>query len=284
MTMTLTGATLNQLIKDLREKTGAGITDCKKALDEAGGRLDEALTALRKKGLADAAKRMARATKEGAVAFVVAGKAGAIIELNCETDFVARTDEFKALAQSLAQKAASGELKSLEEAAVLVTPVQTRLGENMSLRRYERFTISAEGLISGYIHLGAKKGALIEIQAPSAAAAASPAAAELAKELLLQIVGSGPKYLRREDVPAADVAKEREIHAEVLLKEGKPAAAIPKIVEGKINKLFYQAFCLTEQMSLRDGKTPIASLIKDACAKAGGELKVVRFVRYTLGE
>ena len=275
---------MGRLIKDLREKTGAGITDCKKALEESDGRLEEALTALRKKGLADAAKRLARATKEGAVAFAVAGKAGAIIELNCETDFVARTDEFKALAQILASKAAAGELRSLDEAAALVQPVQTRLGENMGLRRYERFALSGEGLISGYIHLGAKKGALIELAASSTVVAGSPATAELAKELLLQIVGSGPKYLHREDIPASDIAKEREIHAEVLRQEGKPAAAIPKIVEGKLNKLFYQAFCLTEQMSVRDGKTPVAALVKDASAKAGGELKIARFVRYTLGE
>ena len=180
---------MGRLIKDLREKTGAGITDCKKALEESDGRLEEALTALRKKGLADAAKRLARATKEGAVAFAVAGKAGAIIELNCETDFVARTDEFKALAQILASKAAAGELRSLDEAAARVQPVQTRLGENMGLRRFERFVFPGEGLIAGYIHLGAKKGALIELSAPSAAVAGSPAAMELAKELLLQIVG-----------------------------------------------------------------------------------------------
>ncbi|MFA6003693.1 MAG: translation elongation factor Ts [Elusimicrobiota bacterium] len=280
----MTTAELSQLIKELRDKTGAGITDCKKALDESGGRLEDALTTLRKKGLADMAKRSARMTKEGIVAFHVAGKAGAIIELNCETDFVARTDEFKNLAQSLAVKAAAGELKKAEDAAPLVQPVQVKVGENMGLRRLERFSLAGEGLITGYIHLGAKKGALVEISTASAAAAAHPAVAELAKELLLQIVGFGPKYLKREEVPADVLAKEREIHAEILRKEGKPEASIPKIIEGKINKLFYQAFCLLEQMSVRDNKTPIANIIKDASAQAGGEIKVVRFARYQLGE
>lgn len=280
----MTTTDMTQLIRELREKTGAGITDCKKALDESKGNLDAALTTLRKKGLADMAKRAARATKEGAVAFAVKGKAGAIVELNCETDFTARTDEFKALAQSLADKAASGELKTPEEGKVLIQGVQQKTGENMGLRRLERFELPGEGLISGYIHLGAKKGALVQIEAASAAAAAHPAVAEVAKELLLQIVGFNAKYLKREDVPAAEIAKEKEIYTESLRKEGKPEAAIPKIVEGKVNKLFYQSSCLLEQLSVRDNKTPVSGIVKEASAKAGAEVKVVRFARYTLGE
>ncbi|MCX5793978.1 MAG: translation elongation factor Ts [Elusimicrobia bacterium] len=281
--ITMTPEEMSRLIRDLREKTGAGMTACKKALEAADWKLDAALTALRKQGQADMAKRSARATKEGAVAHKVLGKSGAIIELNCETDFVARTDEFKALAQSLADKACAGEIKQPSDAAPLVEAVQAKMRENMTLRRLERFSLSGEGVVAGYIHLGAKNGALIEIATPDAAVAANPAVAELAKELLLQIVGFNAKYLRREEVPAEEIAKEKEIHTETLRKEGKPEAAIPKIVEGKINKLFYQTFCLLEQMSARDGKTPIASIIKDASAKAGGELKVVRFARYTLG-
>jgi elongation factor Ts len=282
--ITTTPAEMSRLIRELREKTGAGMTDCKKALEAAGWRLDEALTALRKKGLADMAKRAARATKEGAVAYAVSGKTGAIVELNCETDFTARTDEFKALAQKLADKSAAGEFKGPDDARPLIQPVQQKTGENMGLRRMERFELAADGLIAGYIHLGAKKGALIELAAASSAAAAHQAVAELAKELLLQIVGFSPRYLRREDVPAAEIAKEKEIYTEALRKEGKPEAAIAKIVEGKVNKLFYQASCLLEQLSVRDNKTPVAGIIKEASAKAGGEVKVVRFARYTLGE
>jgi elongation factor Ts len=281
--ITLNPQEMSRLIRDLREKTGAGMTDCKKALEAAGWSLDDALTSLRKKGLADMAKRAARATKEGAIAYAVAGKAGAIVELNCETDFTARTDEFKALAQSLADKCAAGQLKAPDDGKPLIQPVQQKTGENMGLRRLERFELPGDGLIAGYIHLGAKKGALIELAA-NPAAAAHPAALELAKELLLQIVGFSPRYLRREDVPAAEIAKEKDIYTEALRKEGKPEAAIPKIVEGKVNKLFYQASCLLEQVSVRDNKTPVAGIIKEASAKAGGEIKVVRFSRYTLGE
>jgi elongation factor Ts len=282
--ITVTPEEMSRLIRDLREKTGAGMTACKKALEAAGWSLDGALTSLRKQGQADMAKRAARATKEGAIAFKVAGKAGAIIELNSETDFVARTDEFKALAQSLADKACAGEIKQTSDAASFVEAVQTKMRENMTLRRLVRFELQGEGLVAGYIHIGAKNGSLVEISAPNAAVAAHPAVAELAKELLLQIVGFNAKFLKREEVPADEIAKEKEIHTETLRKEGKPEAAIPKIVEGKINKLFYQTFCLLEQMSARDNKTPIASIIKEASAKAGGEVKVVRFARYTLGE
>jgi elongation factor Ts len=275
---------INKLILDLREKTGAGMLDCKKALTETGGDFDAALTALRKKGLADAAKKSSRLTKEGVVAFSVSGKAGAIIELNCETDFVARVDHFQNLGQTLAQKAAEGSLKAVEDAKPLVQPVFEKLGENMGLRRFERFELKGEGLVAGYIHLGAKKGALIEIATSSAEAAKAPEVAELAKELLLQIVGFSPKYLERSEVPKAEIETEKEIHTELLRKEGKPEASIPKIIEGKINKLFYQQWCLLDQMSVRDNKTPVSALVSQVAAKVAGPVKVVRFARYQLGQ
>jgi elongation factor Ts len=279
-----------QLIKDLREKTGAGMMDCKRALDEAKGDFAAAMTILRKKGMADAAKKSARATKEGAVAFKVEGKAGAIVEINSETDFVAKGADFQALVKSLTDKACAGALKSAEAATEeYVKPLVGKLGENMALRRFDRFELKGPGLVAGYAHqtdpaVPAKKGALVEISAPSDAAAKSPEVAELAKELLLQIVGFSPKYLNRAEVPAADIEKEKEIHADILRKEGKPEASIPKIIEGKINKLFYQQWCLLDQLSVRDNKTPVSTIISGISAKLGGEVKVVRFVRYQLGE
>lgn len=272
----------SQLILELRQKTGAGMMDCKKALVEAKGSLEEAMTVLRKKGLADAAKRSARATKEGSIAYAASGKAAALIELTCETDFVARTDDFKKLAATLAEKTASGELKSPEAAAALIQPAIAKLGENITLRRLERFD-AGSGLARGYIHSGARLGAMIELSAP-AAAAASAALEELARVLLLQIAGAAPRYLNRAAAPAADIEKEKEIYAEVLRKEGKPDAQIPKIVEGKLNKLFFQAFCLLDQMWQQDPKIAVAQLIKDASAKAGGPVEVKRFLRYQLGE
>ena len=278
------------LIKDLREKTGAGMMDCKRALDEAKGDFNEALTLLRKKGMADAAKKSARTTKEGAVAFKVEGKVGAIVEINSETDFVAKGADFQAMVRNVVEKAVAGQLKSVESAnEELVKPLVGKLGENMNLRRFDRYELAGPGLVAGYAHqtdmaVPAKKGALIEISASTEEAAKSPEVAELAKELLLQIVGFSPKYLSRSEVPAADIEKEKEIHTEILRKEGKPEASIPKIIEGKINKLFYQQWCLLDQISVRDNKTPVNELLKAAGAKLGATVTVKRFVRYQLGE
>ncbi len=278
------------LIKDLREKTGAGMMDCKRALDESKGNFEAALVILRKKGMADAAKKSSRTTKEGAVAFQIDGKAGAIIEINCETDFVAKGADFQTMLKTVATKAAAGQLKDREAAnEEFVKPLVGKLGENMNLRRFDRFELSGHGIIAGYAHqtdmaVPAKKGALVEITTASAEAAKSPEVAELAKELLLQIVGFSPKYLSRDEVPVTDIEKEKEIHIEILRKEGKPEASIPKIIEGKINKLFYQQWCLLDQISVRDNKTPVSEFVKAASVKLGGPVTVTRFVRYQLGE
>ncbi len=279
-----------QLIKDLREKTGAGMMDCKRALDEANGIFDAALVVLRKKGMADAAKKSSRVTKEGAVAFWTDGKVGAIVELNSETDFVAKGSDFQALVKTVVEKAVAGQLKSVESAnEELVKPLVGKLGENMALKRFDRFTLNGFGLVAGYAHqtdmaVPAKKGALVEITTSTEAAAKSPEVAVLAKELLLQIVGFSPKYLNRSEVPAADIEKEMEIHTAILRKEGKPEASIPKIIEGKINKLFYQQWVLLDQISVRDSKTPVTEFVKAASAKLGATITVTRFVRYQLGE
>ncbi len=275
---------LARQIMDLRQKTGAGFMDCKKALAEAGGRVDEALAYLRKKGIADAAKRAGRAAGEGLVAYAVEGRSASIIELNCETDFVARTPEFKRLAEDFAREAAQGRLASPEAAAARTEAAQVSMKENIRLRRLDRFELAGPGLLAGYIHLDGKKAALIEMKASSDAVAASEDLKNLAKELLLQIVGSSARYLAKESVPASEIAREREIFTEQVRGEGKPEAAIAKIVEGKIQKLFYQAQCLLEQMSLRDGKVSVAQLVADVSKKTGGAVSVARFVRYQLGE
>ena len=194
------------------------------------------------------------------------------------------------MVKTVVAKAAAGQLTTPEAAnEEFVKPMVGKLGENMALRRFARFELKGNGLIAGYAHqtdpaVPAKKGALVEIETASDAAAKSPEVAELAKELLLQIVGFSPKYLNRSEVPAADIEKEKEIHTEMLRKEGKPEASIPKIIEGKINKLFYQQWCLLDQISVRDNKTPVSEFVKAAGAKVGGEVKIVRFVRYQLGE
>ncbi len=276
----------NELILKLREKTGAGMMDCKRALGEALGDYEKAVEVLRKKGLADAAKKGARTTKEGLVAAFTSadGRAGALIELDCETDFVAKTEEFQKLAAGLAEKAAQGSLSSVEAGAPLITAAITKLGENIVFKRLERFELPGPGLLAHYIHTsGGKKGAMVQLSCTSDDSAKSPAAAELGKELALQITAMSPRWLSRAAVPPSEVDKERDIYATVVRQEGKPEAAVAKIVEGKLNKLFFQAFCLLEQVSMRDNKTPMSKLVDDASAKAGGKIEVTRFVRYQLG-
>jgi len=279
--------TTTEQIVALREKTGAGMMNCKRAIEEAGGDFNKALENLRKKGLADAAKKSTRTTKEGMVAAYVSpdGKQGSIVEINCETDFVAKTEDFQKLVATLAQKAAEGAFKAPEDAKDLIAPIIGKLGENMSLRRFERFQLDGPGLLGHYVHpVGHKKGAFILIAAATEAAGKHEATLELAKELGLQAVGMSPRWLQRADVPAAEIEKEKEIYAAQVKAEGKPEASIPKIVEGKINKLFFQAFCLLDMVSMRDNKTPMTKLVADAAAKAGGALTVKRFVRFQLGE
>ena len=281
-----TTMTVNEQIVALREKTGAGMMDCKKAITESNGDFDKALENLRKKGLADAAKKSSRTTKEGVVgAWVSAdGKQGAMIELLCETDFVAKTPDFQNLVKSLAQKAGEGKLAGIEAAAAEIQPLIGKLGENMSLRRMDRFELKSAGLLAHYIHpVGFKTGAFLHLECSSDAVAKHEATAELAKELGLQTVASSPRWLTKEEVPAAEIEKEKEIYAVQLKNEGKPEANIPKIVEGKVNKLFFQQQCLLEMVSVRDNKTPMSKLVTDAGQKAGGTIKAARFARYQLG-
>jgi len=281
-----TTTTSTENIRKLREKTGAGMMDCKKALTESNGDFEKAVEALRKKGLADAAKRSARTTKEGLVEAFIApdGRTGAIVELNCETDFVAKTEEFQKLSKDMARQAAEGKVAKPEDADAQVKELVGKLGENMSLKRLDRFNLEGPGRIQAYIHAaGRKKGSMIELGCESDAVAGHEAVENLAKELGMQIVAMSPRWVRMEDVPEADVAKEREIFSEQIRKEGKPEAAIPKIVEGKLRKLFFQAFCLVEQVSMRDNKTPLKNLIEEAGKTAGGKVEVKRFARFQLG-
>lgn len=273
-------------IKALREKTGAGMMDCKKALDEAAGDFEKAVEVLRKKGLSDAAKKATRTTKEGLIAAFVTpdGKKGGLIELDCETDFVAKTDEFSKAAADFAKRAAEGSLKSPEGADAEVKALIAKLGENMVLKRLERFEAAGSARIAYYVHgAGSKKGAMLELACGSDAVAKHDAVDGLCKELGMQIVAMSPKWTKREEVPAEAIAKEKEIFAEQVRAEGKPEAAIAKIVEGKVNKLFFQAYVLLEQMSMRDNKTPIKDLVAQAAKAAGGDVTVARFARFQLG-
>jgi elongation factor Ts len=290
-TATATGAISAQTVKDLRDRTGAGMMDCKKALAETGGDLDAAIAYLREKGLAGASKKAGRVTADGLVdCFAAADGTGAVVvELNCETDFVAKNDQFKSLlseigAALLSQTGSAegsgddvGSIKlggrTISEA---VKAAIASIGENVALRRFARLRTSG-GAIGSYVHAGGKIGVLVEV---SGATAADD---ELLKSLAMQVAAAFPRYVRRDEVDPAEVAREREIFRGQAANTGKPAQVIEKIVDGKIDK-FYRDVCLLEQEYVRDPQVTIDKLLAQASKESGRKLVVERFVRYQLGE
>jgi elongation factor Ts len=279
-----------KMVQELREKTGVGMMDCKRALAESNGDMEEAVTLLRKKGIATAQKKSARAASEGTIAAFVRedGKAGVVLEVNCETDFVAKTDDFKALVAELGvlslEKAPSDPeallalpygKENLATVKDLVVAKIAKLGENLQVRRLLRF----EGEpVSSYIHAGGKIGVLMELR--SGAAAGKPEIAELGKELCMQVAAAMPRFVRREEVTPEVLEKERDIYRAQVLAQGKPANIVDKIVDGKMNK-FYEENCLLEQGFIKD---PAIRVQKHIESVAGDAVTVVRFQRFVLGE
>jgi len=279
-----------KVVSELREKTGAGMMDCKRALDEASGDMEEAVKILRKKGIATAAKKSTRAASDGLVGSFIAngGKAGSLIEINCETDFVAKTDDFQALLAELSKLVA--ERAPADAEALMALPTQggqsakelivakvAKLGENIQFRRFERF----EGdLVASYIHAGGKIGVLLEAAYAAPEASSSPAVPELVKDLCMQVAASAPRFVSRQHVSADVLQSEREIYRAQVIASGKPEAIVDKIVDGKMNK-FYEENCLLEQPFIRDTAQKVQDTIK---ARAGKGVEVKRFSRYVLGE
>jgi elongation factor Ts len=279
-------------IQELREKTGVGMMDCKRALQESDGDMDEAVKVLRKKGMATAQKKSVRAASEGLVQSCIAaeGKAGALVEVNCETDFVARTDDFIKLVDDMAKQAC--ESAPADEAAFLSQPFSGRpsvsvkdaivekvakLGENIQFRRLVRF----EGdLVASYIHAGGKIGVLMQLGCESPADASTPDVSEVVKDLCMQVAASAPRFVSRDDVTQEVLQSEREIYRDQVLAQGKPANIVDKIVEGKMNK-YYEENCLLEQTFVKDPSKRVQAYIDEA---AGKRLKVVKFARFVLGE
>jgi|WetSurMetagenome_2_1015567.scaffolds.fasta_scaffold08782_5 elongation factor Ts len=276
-------------VQELREKTGVGMMDCKRALEEAGGDMEEAVKILRKKGMATAEKKSMRAASDGLiVAFVTAdGHTGALLEINCETDFVAKTDDFQGLAAALcaqvAEKAPADEAALLEQPCIsepstkvkdLIVAKVAKLGENIQLRRFIRYHGDA-AFASSYIHAGGKIGVLMECEAPDA----TEEVKAVAKDLCMQVAAAAPKFVSRQEVTPEVLESEKEIYRAQVLAQGKPANIVDKIVEGKMNK-YYEEACLLEQAFIKDTAVSVQKHI-DAAAKG---LKVVRFTRYVLGE
>ena len=278
-------------VKALRDRTGAGMMDCKAALTEANGDMDEAITILRKKGMAQVAKKAGRAMKEGLVGVRLNADAtdGVVAEVNCETDFVARTPAFQALVDTVtADLLAAPSTEDPQALAAADGAVGQKVaekiattGENMAVTHAARLT--GEGLVGSYLHLGGKIGVLVELQGVPAAARTSEALQTLVRELAMQIAAASPSYATRDEVPASVIEQEKNIYRAQMENSGKPANVIEKIVEGKLGS-YYGVAVLPDQPSIRDPKTTVAQVIADAAKTIGGPVRVSRFVRFKVGE
>jgi elongation factor Ts len=269
-------------IKTLRDKTGAGMMACKEALAASGGSIEAAVEYLRKKGVATAEKKAGRATGDGAVESAISPdrKSGAIIELNCETDFVAKTDQFKALAASLAGWALmepDGEIPAdrlPENRLAEIKEAIAKMGENIKFRRGSKLTAS-KGVVESYIHLGGKMGVLIKVDGED-----GPELRALAKELAMQVAAASPLYVTKDQVPAEALEKEKDIYREQVRGSGKPEKVVENIVAGKIKK-YYSEVCLMDQAYIKDPAKTVETAAKEIYR---GPLGQVQFVRFRLGE
>jgi len=281
------------MIKELREKTGAGILDCKSALAEASGSLDEAEKILRKKGLAAAAKKAGRVAAEGLVGYACDGSVAALVELNCETDFVAKTDEFKAARTALATfvsgEASFGDavegnaeaLRAMTAPATLpgaagsiadwLQSATAKTGENTQLRRFARIVAGEGNALAIYAHPGDKTVVVVETKGCDA---------ELSRDLAMQVAALSPLYAVREQVPEKVLADEREIAKAKAVASGKPEAVAEKMVEGMIGK-WYGEVVLVDQPFVKDDTKKVHQVVAE---RAGKDAKVVRFVRFKVGE
>ena len=278
-------------VKKLRDQTGAGMMDCKVALTEANGNFDEASTILRKKGLASAAKKAGRAMSEGLIGHRVSAdhSSGILVEVDCESDFVARTDDFQQLVQHVLS-----EIEKMGDAAndawlkdpdgivhKHVAAAIAKLGENMAVPRFVRY--AGHGYVGQYIHLGGKIGVQVEFSGVTPSVSGSEAFTTLVKEIAMQIAAASPSYVSRQAVPADVLEKEKSIYRAQMENSGKPATVLDKIVEGKLGS-FYQQVVLPDQPSIRDPKMTVAQVL-DAAGKAlGAQVTVTRFARLKVGE
>ena len=268
------------LVKELRERTGAGMMDCKKVLSETDGDLEKASELLRERGIAKAAKKSGRVAAEGMVEAYISedGKVGAIVEVNSETDFVAKNQEFRTFVMDIAKQVVKNNPKTVEdllqEPAIfeegktvneaLIGKIAT-IGENISIRRFARFE-TTDGLIEKYIHGDGKIAVLVNMTSGNK---------ELAKDVCMQIAAARPEFVSREQVPAERLEKEKEILKAQTMNEGKPEAIAEKIVMGRINK-FYEEICLVDQEFVKDPSQKVSNILKDA--------KVLEFARFETGE
>jgi elongation factor Ts len=281
------------MVKKLRDQTGAGMMECKNALVEANGDFEEAITILRKRGLASAAKKAGRTANEGLIANKVAAdhSSGILAEVNCESDFVARTPDFvKLMADVLAEIEKAGDaandawLKDPQGPVIkLVAPVIAKLGENMGVPRFVRY--AGQGYVGQYVHLGGKIAVMLEFAGVTPAVSGRDEFTALVKEIAMQIAAASPQYATRAAVPAELLEKEKAIYRAQMENSGKPANVLEKIIEGKLGS-FYKQVVLPDQESIRDttGKTIVKDVLAAANKTLGAELSVTRFIRLKVGE
>jgi elongation factor Ts len=273
------------LVRDLRERTGAGMMDCKKALTEAGGDLPKAVELLRERGLSKARGRLGRATSEGRIAASISddGRSGALLELSCETDFVARTPEFERLAQEVAAAARDGAAPDPDALAATklgsgtvgdrIVAAASQFGENIQVRRFARLAAQPGQRLYSYIHAGGKLGSMVQLETGAAGAEADT----LGRNLCMHVTAANPLGVSRDDLPTAEVAREREVVTLQAQQEGKPANVLAKMVEGRMGR-FFREVVLLEQPLVMDPDTTVESALK-----AGGA-RVIAFRRFQLGE
>lgn len=270
------------LVGKLREMTNAGLMDCKNALVEAAGDLEGAVDILRKKGQASAAKKAGREAKDGLIAQAVlnGGKVGALVEVNCETDFVARNDSFKTFCNELAAKVAADPSVDLEADRVAAV---AKIGENIQIRRQQRLEVEGNGLVAAYIHTGGKVGVLVEVGATKAETTQAEEFKQLVRDITLQIAAASPVAISRESVPAVVLDKEREIAAQSEAVKNKPPQAVAKIIEGKVSK-FLETACLLEQGFVKNPDLKVEAHLASVGKTLDDTLQVRRFLRFQVGE
>lgn len=275
-------------VKELREMTGCGMMDCKKALAEADGDKEKAVDILREKGMAKAVKKAGRIASEGIVKDYIDGNVGVVVEVNAETDFVAKNDQFIEFVTDVAKTIAEknpADVEALKAETIsggsqtvgdALTEKIAKIGENMNIRRFARY----EGTVASYIHGGGRIGVLVKFDTDCAD---KPGFDEFAKNIAMQIAAAGAEYLDRDSVPADRVEHEKEILAAQAKNEGKPDNIIEKMIIGRINK-FYKEVCLVDQEYIKDGDLSVAKYVQQAAKELGGSIKIVDYTRFEKGE
>jgi elongation factor Ts len=269
------------MVAKLREMTGAGLMDCKKALVEAGGDMDKAVDILRKKGAASAGIKASRAANEGVIVQSIqpGARAGILVEINCETDFVARNEGFRAFCDDVARTLLADPKADVE---AMRTAQVAKIGENIQISRFHRLEVSGDGLVAAYIHTGAKVGVLVEVGSGKEATTANEDFKQLVRDITLQIAAGHPYVVSRDQVDPTLLAKEREIAAEQV--KNKPPQAIAKIVEGKLEK-FFQGYCLLDQGFVkRNSEVTVKEHMGSVAKQLGDEIGIRSFVRFQVGE